>query len=71
MPLQTTLGPAQAATRPPRRNTTLRLVMGLLRCWRERARSRSELSELDDHILRDIGLTRDALLHEATKQFQR
>jgi uncharacterized protein YjiS (DUF1127 family) len=45
--------------------------MGLLRRWRERAHSRRQLCKLDDHILRDIGLTRDALLCEATKQFQR
>jgi uncharacterized protein YjiS (DUF1127 family) len=29
------------------------------------------LCQLDDHILQDIGLTRDALLREATKPFWR
>jgi len=71
MPLQTTLGLAQAATRPPRRNTALRNVLGLLRRWRERAYSRRQLCELDDHILRDIGLTRDEVLREAARRFWR
>jgi hypothetical protein len=43
MPLQTTLGLAQAATRPPRRNTAPRRVLGLLRRWRERAYLRRQL----------------------------
>jgi uncharacterized protein YjiS (DUF1127 family) len=29
--------------------------------WRELARQRGSLRELDDHLLRDIGLTRSAL----------
>lgn len=69
MPLQMTLGPARAATRPPRYNTILGRVVGLLRRWRESARTRPRLCELNDHILQDIGLTRDALLREATRQF--
>ncbi len=71
LPLQTTLSLAQAATRPPRRNTALRSVLGLLRHWRERAYSRRRLCELDDHILRDIGLTRDEVLREAARPFWR
>ena len=42
LPLQTTLSLAQAATRPPRRNTALRSVFGLLRRWQERAYSHSD-----------------------------
>jgi uncharacterized protein YjiS (DUF1127 family) len=34
-------------------------------------RSHAPLRELDDHILQDIGLTRDALLDEATGPFSR
>jgi uncharacterized protein YjiS (DUF1127 family) len=64
MPLQTTLGPGAAATRQPRRNPAHRRVIGLLQRWRERARTTPQLCELDDHILRDIGLTRDALLRK-------
>jgi uncharacterized protein YjiS (DUF1127 family) len=61
MPLQTTLGLVQDATQRPRRNTTPRRLMGLLRRWRERAHSRPDLCEVDDRILEDIGLRRDAL----------
>jgi uncharacterized protein YjiS (DUF1127 family) len=33
-----------------------------LRTWRRQVRDRRELSELDDRMLRDIGLTRDDVL---------
>jgi uncharacterized protein YjiS (DUF1127 family) len=66
-----TLGPPRAPTRLPRRNTALRGVIGLLRRWQERARTRPQLCELSDHILRDVGLTRDAVLREATRPFWR
>jgi uncharacterized protein YjiS (DUF1127 family) len=66
MPLQTTLGLVRDATQRPRRNTTPRRLMGLLRRWRERAHSRPDLCEVDDRILEDIGLRRDALPHKPT-----
>lgn len=69
MPLQTTLGLVRDATQRPRRNTTPRRLMGLLRRWRERAHSRPDLCEVDDRILEDIGLRRDALLHKPTAPF--
>lgn len=82
MRLQTTFRPVHTATRPPRRGgtrhvragTALRRVIGLLRRWRERMRSRRQLNglcELDDHILQDIGLTRSELRREAEKPFWR
>jgi uncharacterized protein YjiS (DUF1127 family) len=37
--------------------------------WRERARQRRRLSQLDDHFLRDIGLTRAEAEEEARKPF--
>jgi len=49
------------------RNTILRRLIGLLRRWRERAHSRPDLCELDNRILQDIGLRRDALLGSPTK----
>jgi uncharacterized protein YjiS (DUF1127 family) len=52
-------------------NPALRRVIGLLRRWRERAHSRPQLCELDDHILQDIGLTREALLRETARPFWR
>lgn len=39
--------------------------------WRERARDRRALMELDDHILRDIGFTRGDAMLEAQKAFWR
>ena len=57
--------------RPARGDTALRRVFSLLRRWLERAHSRRQLCELDDHILQDIGLTRDAVRREATRPFWR
>jgi uncharacterized protein YjiS (DUF1127 family) len=82
MPSQTTLGPVRAATRRPRRggarhakpSTAFRRIIGLLRLWRERMRSRRQLRnlcELDDHVLQDIGWDRAALRFEAEKPFWR
>ena len=37
--------------------------------WVERARSRKHLAELDTHLLRDIGLTREQANQESVKRF--
>lgn len=42
-----------------------------LRTWHQRARGRTELLRLDDHILRDVGLTREQVLAETRKPFWR
>ena len=42
-----------------------------LALWRERARQRRHLSELDDRLLRDIGLTRHQVRDEYRKPFWR
>jgi uncharacterized protein YjiS (DUF1127 family) len=39
--------------------------------WQERARQRHRLGEMDDHLLRDIGLSRADLEHETAKPFWR
>jgi uncharacterized protein YjiS (DUF1127 family) len=70
VPLQTVLSPARANTRSPRRVTALRRVIGVLRRWRQRVQLRPQLCELDDHILKDIGLTRKARLSEITLLFR-
>lgn len=46
-------------------------VLATLRLWRRRARQRLELQGLDDHILQDVGLTREQVLAEARKPFWR
>ena len=37
--------------------------------WRERARSRHLLLQLDDRMLRDVGLSRSDVDHECAKHF--
>jgi uncharacterized protein YjiS (DUF1127 family) len=42
-----------------------------LRLWRQRARGRKQLRTFDDHLLRDIGITRLQAEAEADKPFWR
>jgi uncharacterized protein YjiS (DUF1127 family) len=49
--------------------TAIRMVVAAIRRWRERARSRQQLRELSDHMLRDIGLRREDLRYEFPKPF--
>jgi uncharacterized protein YjiS (DUF1127 family) len=44
-------------------------TFGLLLAWRERGRERAALATLDDHALRDIGVSRAELWIEADKPF--
>lgn len=44
-------------------------VMALLRQWLRRSRTRYEIAELDEHLLRDIGLTRFDAVVESRKHF--
>ena len=46
-------------------------IVATIRLWRRRARSRQELRELNDHLLKDIGLSRDAVAYEVAKPFWR
>jgi uncharacterized protein YjiS (DUF1127 family) len=43
----------------------------LLLLWQERARQRRQLQNLNDRMLRDIGLTRGDVLAESSKPFWR
>jgi uncharacterized protein YjiS (DUF1127 family) len=46
-------------------------LVATLRLWRERARSRRELAGLDDHLLRDVGLSPTDANNEIDKPFWR
>ena len=52
-------------SRPDRPYTRLLLVW--LRAMAERRRQRRALAALDDHLLRDIGVTREQALSEAQR----
>ncbi len=39
--------------------------------WRQRAEQRRQLAELNDHLLRDIGISRGVAAREARKPFWR
>lgn len=46
-----------------------RRLLSLLAFWRNRARERRALSRLDDRLLSDIGLNRDAAARESSRRF--
>jgi uncharacterized protein YjiS (DUF1127 family) len=46
-------------------------ILSLLLLWQERVHTRRQLRELDEHTLRDIGLSRGEALYEAAKPFWR
>jgi uncharacterized protein YjiS (DUF1127 family) len=48
-----------------------RRALTLLFEWQERARTRAMLAELDDHLLRDLGIDRAAARRESDKPFWR
>jgi uncharacterized protein YjiS (DUF1127 family) len=49
----------------------LEAVLDQLSAWRERRRQRRRLADLDDHLLRDIGLSRAEVELECHKPFWR
>ena len=49
----------------------LRRGLDTLRLWRERVRGRRQLRRFDDHLLRDIGITRLQAEAEVNKPFWR
>jgi len=57
--------------------TTSRIASAASTAWRQlsrwidRRKQRQDLSELDDHLLADIGLTRAAAARECSKPFWR
>lgn len=58
--------------RKPRREAAagpIDRVLGTLRQWHQRARTRRELAGLDDYLLRDIGVSRSQAQFESGKPF--
>jgi uncharacterized protein YjiS (DUF1127 family) len=47
----------------------LRICLSRISLWRERARQRRALRQLDDYMLRDLGLTRLDVDREAARPF--
>ena len=47
----------------------LRSVWTTIQVWVTRRRARKTLARLDDHMLRDIGMTRHTARQECTKPF--
>ena len=60
-----------AAPRYRAGNAILRQVLRVLGTWVQRAQTRRYLRDLDDRLLRDVGLTRDTARIEAAKPFWR
>jgi uncharacterized protein YjiS (DUF1127 family) len=60
---------APAGLRAPAGPGLLARLVRLARCWRLRAETRRQLAVLPDYMLRDIGLTRMDVEHEAAKPF--
>jgi uncharacterized protein YjiS (DUF1127 family) len=48
----------------------IRPIVAAIRLWRARARSRQQLRELNDHMLRDIGLRREVRVYEFPKRLR-
>jgi uncharacterized protein YjiS (DUF1127 family) len=49
----------------------IRRIVVALRLWRRRARSQQQLRQLSDHVLNDIGLTREEVGYEFPGPFRR
>lgn len=55
------IGPVQAVS----------FLLDLLATWERRARERRKLAEMSDHMLRDLGISRNAALRESRKSIWR
>ena len=65
-------GPAKLALVPSARSIGLvTRLFDLIFAWRNRARQRRHLAELDDRLLRDIGISRVHVEHEISLPFWR
>lgn len=68
MPARTILG-AAPARRPFPFIVLCRLRLRLLKRWYDRHLQRLDLAEIDDHLLRDLGLTPEDVRRECAKSF--
>jgi uncharacterized protein YjiS (DUF1127 family) len=59
----------RAETMPIGPLSAIRRIVAAIRLWRERARSRQQLHELSDRMLRDIGLRREDVGYQFPKPF--
>ena len=55
----------------PARASLITAVSGTLRHWQARAAQRAQLAALENHRLKDIGVSRAAAAREAAKPFWR
>jgi uncharacterized protein YjiS (DUF1127 family) len=63
--------PHRAETTETTRLGAIRRLVTTIRRWQRRARSRQELGELSDHMLKDIGLRREEVGSEFPQLFCR
>ncbi len=71
-PAQVLSAPGLRAVRRPEAGAGLASrLLAMLRLWVRRQRGRRELRELDDHLLRDIGISRGVADFEGGKPFWR
>lgn len=68
---QLTAPRSYSAWRPRHEPHPLAAAFLLMKGWIERARQRRALAELDDQMLRDIGVTRVEAVRECDKPFWR
>lgn len=60
---------AMTITRVSEYESFLPSTIRLLKCWYARYRQREQLLKLDDHALKDIGVSRADAVAEGTKPF--
>jgi len=59
--------PRRAGARHNAPLSAIRRIVAAIRLWRGRARARQQLRELSDHLLKDIGLSRENVGYEFPK----
>jgi uncharacterized protein YjiS (DUF1127 family) len=56
-------------TREAGQTSGIRQLVATVSFWYNRSRQRADLKDLDNRLLRDIGVSREEALHEAEKSF--